>query len=466
MQTINTKVIFGILAVATLSMMPLDGYAQNDDVKDFVPLPDSEKASEKPSDGGTRFRTEIFKFRNPFRRKDKDADARPLTQEEMGSPLEQSQKSNSGKKTFAGKKTEKSSEDNESSFSDTFLNELDNPGESSHKQLSDDISTNISPGEFTPQETDNTGGIRIGGKDEISANTPGTTTTQSLTSYVSELRRSKVEANDFLPPNLAVEKDENALSSYRMAVRYGQIGNYDKMVENLDSFVKNYSSSRLVPRSLYLIAIFDKEPIKRQTAALELIKNYQTSKYVQELKRRDPGLTQTTLAALGMGQKSVVVETQTTSLSVSQLSDKSLLYRNSLLEKEVKLAPTVANRLELAKNSMKLKNYSRAEALLTQLRPEVQATDKEPLILDLLSQTQMELGQTDDARINMDTVLRSWPKYDRIVGVRLNMGTVCERVGNYSRALSEYKSIEKASPGSPEAVTAAARVKSIQNLKK
>lgn len=346
-----------------------------------------------------------------------------------------------------GKQQGISSEKNEGSYG----NEL--------RGLNEPVSTNMSIDKYRKSGSDLSTGFKInGGVGETSSSK-----ISEVKRVPVDYRKSKEKPADFAPPNPEVEQNENALLTYSNAVRMGKLERYDEAVASLEEFIRKFPKSRLVQRSCFLIAIYAKDALNRQNAAIKLLKDYSGSRYIEELKERDSQLIDTAEAALGVkrtphpsGEKDVL-----TSMSVSNQTNLM-----TQLEAEANSNPTMSNRFALAEEYLKRKSFQRAESLLESMLNDVQGTQSEPRCLDLLSQCQIALGQLDDARVNMDNILRFWPKYEKTGKVRLNMAVLSEDVGNLDRAKIEYNRVLKEHEGTEDAAIAKKKLSNISSKKK
>ncbi len=449
-----------VMIIVAFSPFVSGAQTASDGAREFVPLANGEQPAVQPEKTGTRFRTELFHFRNPFKRKSKTEDTRPLTSDEMIVPLLDSGKStrDSGRPERSSKTVDEPIEksldqtgiiDADGDFKDSFLGELEMQDKPDYNSsLKGSVSTNMQSTRFDSNRAN--GGIHIG---RGAIETDGTS--GSVPTHVSTFHPN-TEPSDFLPPNPAVEPDKAALDAYAMAVRIGQTGDYERMAQELNKFVTTYPNSKMTPRALYLLCAYEKDKLRRQALAIRLLRDHSTSKYVNELERRDIDLYQTANSIAGVTHNRTA-DAVTSGAGTSDI-EKDLLQRNVQLEQALLRSPTVSTKIDLAENCLRIKNYTRAENLLLQLKDPTQGTDYESRVLDVLSQVQMELGQMDEARINMDTIIRSMPQYKGIQQVRLNMGDVCEKVGNRERAITEYRTILEQANNSPDAKIARERL--------
>lgn len=341
------------------------------------------------------------------------------------------------------------------------------------------VSTNLPPSRPLSTRTNETGIAIQAGTMQTSGTTPAATTTATTSGTMPSTGATRPTVNpefartDFAPPRPEIEPEAAILEAYTAAVQLGTLERYDEAVDALTDFVKNHPHSLLSQRALYLVAIYAKENVRRQTAAVTLIRNHQGSKYLSALNTRDAEIfDRATVIAKGtaaasaqpanaMSDVDFTADSEPPSTSPASTAGAPDVDKLARAQELALNSASIQNKLALAEAYAEAAQYQRAESLLIELLPVTSTTPLAPSVLDLLGKCRMELGETDEARRDLDRIVRQYPRYENMRRVRLNIAILSERVGNNAKAQTEYQAVidTGSSPESKDAATRLAALK-------
>lgn len=262
---------------------------------------------------------------------------------------------------------------------------------------------------------------------------------------IAEARQSSpsLESTDLAMPNPKVEENEVIRGEFESAVREGRAGSFSLAARHFREYGDNHPSSGLAPRALFLAAIMESDPAKADEAAQALKKTHPDSKYVDELAQRKP-------ADETAPSGNLLVDAQTIEQKLESAPD----------DKSVQ----IALRKKLASIYLKLDQPDRALEVLKTANGIAEGTPEEGEVLALTAEAEIAGKDISGASDTLNDLVQRFPEIARRPRVRLSMGLVNEEAGYYQRAAANYSALIQESPSSPEAKTAAARLKDMNRL--